>query len=46
MLHRKILNSSSSYRCGRPGDYSPDCYARTNNKGYTLNSDCESDDSD
>ena len=32
------------YRCGRPGHYSPDCYARTHNKGYTLDSDCESDD--
>ena len=34
------------YRCGRPGHYSPDCYARTDNKGYTLDSDCESDDDD
>jgi predicted GIY-YIG superfamily endonuclease len=33
------------YRCGRPGHYSPDCYAKTDNKGYTLDSDCESDDS-
>jgi predicted GIY-YIG superfamily endonuclease/ribosomal protein S14 len=32
------------YRCGRPGHYSPDCYARTHHKGYTLDSDCESDD--
>jgi predicted GIY-YIG superfamily endonuclease len=31
------------YRCGRPGHYSPDCYARTHCKGYTLDSDCESD---
>jgi predicted GIY-YIG superfamily endonuclease len=31
------------YRCGRPGHYSPDCYARTHTKGYTLDSDCESD---
>jgi len=31
------------YRCGRPGHYSPDCYARTHHKGYTLDSDCESD---
>jgi hypothetical protein len=29
------------YRCGRPGHYSPDCYAKTHHKGYTL--DCESD---
>jgi predicted GIY-YIG superfamily endonuclease len=33
------------YRCGRPGHYSPECYARTNHKGYTLDSD-DSDDSD
>lgn len=32
------------YRCGRPGHYSPDCYARTHQKGYTLDSDCESED--
>jgi hypothetical protein len=31
------------YRCGRPGHYSPDCYARTHKKGYGLDSDCESD---
>ena len=31
------------YRCGRPGHYSPDCYARTHKNGYTLDSDCESD---
>ena len=35
---------SVCYRCGRPGHYSPDCYARTHHKGYTLDSDCESDD--
>jgi predicted GIY-YIG superfamily endonuclease len=32
------------YRCGREGHYSPDCYARTHSKGYTLDSDGESDD--
>lgn len=32
------------YRCGRTGHYSQDCYARTHYKGYTLDSDCESDD--
>jgi len=32
------------YRCGRQGHYSPDCFARTHSKGYTLDSDCESDD--
>jgi predicted GIY-YIG superfamily endonuclease len=34
------------YRCGRKGHYSPDCFASTHSKGYTLDSDCESDDSD
>ena len=24
------------YRCGRPGHYSPDCYARSHVKGYSL----------
>lgn len=32
------------WRCGRPGHYSPECYARTHHEGYTLDSDCESDD--
>jgi len=32
------------YRCGRSGHYSPDCFARTHTMGYTLDSDCESDD--
>lgn len=27
------------YRCGRSGHYSPDCYATTHSKGYTLDSD-------
>ena len=31
------------YRCGRPGHYSPECYAKTHDKGYTLDSDCEDD---
>ena len=40
-----IKKESECYRCGRTGHYSPDCYARTNNKGYTLDSDsdCDSD---
>jgi predicted GIY-YIG superfamily endonuclease len=34
------------YRCGRPGHYSPDCYARTHQKGYALDSgDSDSDES-
>ena len=27
------------YRCGRPGHFSPDCYARTHKDGYDLDSD-------
>jgi len=34
------------YRCGRQSHYSPDCYATTHSKGYTLDSDCDSYDSD
>ncbi len=26
------------YRCGRPGHYSPDCYAKTHKNGYDLES--------
>jgi len=29
------------YRCGRPGHYSPDCYARMHQRGYTLDSDSD-----
>ena len=34
---------NSCYSCGRSGHYSPDCYASTHTKGYTLDSDDYSD---
>ena len=43
-VYPKITKKEGAcYRCGRPGHYSPDCYARTHHKGYTLDSDSESD---
>ena len=42
-VKQKTKKGGACYRCGRAGHYSPDCFARTHSKGYTLDSDCESD---
>jgi len=34
----KGVAKNACYRCGRSGHYSPDCYARTHQKGYELDS--------
>jgi len=37
--NNKKSKEGTCYRCGRPGHYSPDCYARTHCNGYTFDSD-------
>jgi predicted GIY-YIG superfamily endonuclease len=39
----RIKNKDTCYRCGRIGHYSSECYAKTNYKGYTLDSENEYD---
>jgi len=42
-LQTKMSSGGSCYRCGRAGHYSPDCYANTHSKGYSLDSDSDWD---
>jgi cellular nucleic acid-binding protein len=34
--YSQTRKTGKCYRCGRPGHYSPDCYARTHVDGYSL----------
>lgn len=34
--HPKKKQTGVCYRCGRPGHFSPDCYAKTHKDGYEL----------
>lgn len=41
---REAPTTGACYRCGRPGHYSPDCYAKTHRNGYTLDDEDSGDD--
>ena len=36
LLQKQAPKTGACYKCGRPGHYSPDCYARTHKDGYEL----------